>query len=618
MSDALDLIKAILVEDSPDDALARQVLDTALEREVDVLLYCATSMGLGTERVMERAAAWADYGFFPRVPRNLTGRVEPTRLEALAEVRLFRVRLLDREIAFAAPDFHGVLRLKHRLRTKPHLRRLLCFVPEPALRDYLTTASAPALIDGARQNLARRWPYATAHLELTRMARYGFMAAMLLLLALLLLAPFLAQLWLLPLALLLLVTPALVRLAAMLVRGPPAAAPVRPPDEELPVYSVLIPLYNEAAMVPQLFAAMGALDYPAERLDIKFVVEARSTTTIAAIRARLGDPRYSLIRVPDAAPRTKPKALDFALPLCRGEHVVVFDAEDIPAPDQLWKAALRFREAPDLVCLQAHLVIDNGRQHWLAALFAGEYAGLFTVLLPALARWRLPMPLGGTSNHFRLASLRDLGGWDAFNVTEDADLGVRLARQRLRVEVLDSATLEAAPTRLLPWLGQRTRWMKGWMQTFIVHNRDPGRLLAEMGLPVFLAFEVLVLSMIIAPLLHCGFAVLLLLEWFNGTGGADGSGWTLFYQGVLWLGYGSALAMTALGLARVGRLALLPRQVLLPFYWLLMGAATIRAAHELVVRPFYWFKSPHAPVSRVRARTVVAPQAATKTQATKS
>src|SRR5690606_32805623 len=131
-----------------------------------------------------------------------------------------------------------------------------------------------------------------------------------------------------------------------------------------------------------------------------------------------------------------------------------------------------FASDPKIMCLQAHLVIDNGRRHWLAALFAGEYAGLFTVMMPALARLRLAMPLGGTSNHFRLSALRELGGWDAFNVTEDADLGVRLARRRMRVDVLQSATREAAPTRLRPWLGQRTRWMKGWMQTFIVHNRE--------------------------------------------------------------------------------------------------------------------------------------------------
>ena len=595
MSDALELTGAILGGDGPTDITALQVLEVALEREVDLLRYCAGTLGMDAALVMQRAAAWAGYGFFERVPRGLRGHTEPTRLEALADVRMFRVQLLDQEIAFAAPDFFGIIRLKHRLATTPRLSRLLCFVPEAALSDYLAAAAAPALIDAARQNLARRWPYASAHLELTRMARAGFVSAPVLLVSLLLLAPFYAQMWLLPLACATLVAPAAIRLAALFSPASASPLPQRPPDEELPVYSVLIPLRNEAGMVPQLFASMAALDYPGERLDIKFVVEAKSVATIAAVRARLGDPRFSLVSVPDALPRTKPKALDFALPLCRGEYVVVFDAEDMPDADQLWQAALRFRDDPDIVCLQAQLVIDNGRRNWLTALFAGEYAGLFMVLLPALARWRLPMPLGGTSNHFRLRVLRELGGWDAYNVTEDADLGMRLARRRLRVEMLASATHETAPAQFLPWIGQRTRWMKGWMQTFIVHNRDPGRLAAEMGVPAMLAFEALVLGMIIAPILHCGFALVLLARWASGATEFSGAGWATLYLAMLALGYGSAWAMTARGLKRLKRTSLLPAQLLLPVYWLLIGFATIRAAHDLMVRPFYWFKSPHRP-----------------------
>ncbi|ODT84170.1 MAG: hypothetical protein ABS76_00170 [Pelagibacterium sp. SCN 64-44] len=510
-------------------------------------------------------------------------------------------------MAFAAPDFLGVIRLRHRLAQTPHLRRMLCFVPEQALRDYLTEAASPALIATARQNLARHWPYACAQLELTRGARWGFMAGVLLLVVLLLVAPYLAPLWLLPFSFILLLAPAAIRLAAVAsprLRPKPAR---RPPDEELPVYSVLIPLRNEAGMVRQLFTAMAGLDYPAARLDIKFVVEAQSAATVAAVRAQLGDPQFSLVAVPDAAPRTKPKALDFALPLCRGQHVVVFDAEDRPEPDQLWKAALRFREEPDIVCLQAPLVIDNGRDTPLAALFSGEYASLFGVFLPALTRWRWPVPLGGTSNHFRIDALRRLGGWDAFNVTEDADLGMRLARRRLRVEMLDAATHEAAPTHFRPWLGQRTRWMKGWMQTFIVHNRDPGRLLAEMGPLRFLAFQVLVLGMILAPVLHCAYAALLVWLWLGGHLGWDGSPLGVYYLALLGLGYGSTLAMTVLGLMRVGRLHLLPSQILLPFYWLLMGLATFRAARELLVAPFYWFKSPHRPVKAAAPSSRSAP-----------
>lgn len=190
MSDALDLVKAILADEQGDDATALAILEKALVLEVDILRYCATALGINAATVMQRAARWAGYGFFDRVPRGLIGRVEPTRLEALADVRLFRVHLLDREVAFAAPDFLGLIRLKHRLAITPRLTHQLCLVPEAALRDHLTTVAGAALIDGARQNLARHWPYASAQLELTALARYGFAFALAMLLIMVLIAPF--------------------------------------------------------------------------------------------------------------------------------------------------------------------------------------------------------------------------------------------------------------------------------------------------------------------------------------------------------------------------------------------------------------------------------------------
>ena len=183
-----------------------------------------------------------------------------------------------------------------------------------------------------------------------------------------------------------------------------------------------------------------------------------------AVEGVLGDPLFRMIEVPDGPPRTKPKAIDYALPLAHGKYLVVYDAEDVPEPGQLRLAASRFEADTGLACLQAELVPENASENALTALFAGEYAGLFGRLLPALARWGLPMPLGGTSNHFRLSVLREIGGWDAFNVTEDADLGVRLARRGLRAETFESRTYEEAPVTLRAWMAQRTRWMKGWMR----------------------------------------------------------------------------------------------------------------------------------------------------------
>ncbi|MDB5621510.1 MAG: glycosyltransferase [Devosia sp.] len=601
MSDAVELIRSVLGDACSDEAAARDILDAAFEREVDPLHYCATVLHTGDAKVMERAAGWAGLAFYPQVPSHLQGQLEPLHLDALREIRLVRLRVLDRDVAFCAPDFLGMLRLKSALVQHPDLARCLCLVPERSLRDYLVRASGAALIDGARQNLARRWPNAAAQLELTAGARSAFVLAILVLVALVLMAPYVSQLWLLPFALLLLVLPAVVRLAALLVPLPAQTqSSAHGDDAGLPVYSVLIPLRDEAAMVPQLALAMSSLNYPKDKLDIIFVVEASSLSTVQAVEAQLHHPYFSLVAVPDALPRTKPKAMDFALPLCRGEYVVIFDAEDTPHPDQLWRAANRFRDAPQLQCIQARLLIDNGAENWLAALFAGEYAGLFTVLLPALARWGLPMPLGGTSNHFRISTLREIGGWDAFNVTEDADLGIRLARLRHVVETIDLPTLEEAPTQLHAWMAQRSRWMKGWMQTFIVHNRNPRLLLKQAGWRRTIAFEIMILSMIIAPILHVGLLGTILGRWLLGVSpwGLGWDMWSTLYLAIFALGYGSAVVTTWVGLRRSGRGDLLMLQLLLPVYWLLLAGATLRALHELTNRPFYWAKTRHRPVAR--------------------
>ncbi len=239
-------------------------------------------------------------------------------------------------------------------------------------------------------------------------------------------------------------------------------------DDRLPVYTVAIALYREAAAVPGLIAALRNLNYPLEKLDIKLVIEPDDFETRRAIdRLQLGPP-FEIIIAPDYGPRTKPKALNAALPFARGTFVAVFDAEDRPEPDQLRLALDAFAAGDErLACVQARLTIDNTADSWLTRLFTAEYAGLFDVFLPGLATWRLPLPLGGSSNHFRTSVLRQIGAWDPYNVTEDADLGMRLARFGYRTAVIPSTTYEEAPARFGPWLRQRTRWFKGWMQTWL-------------------------------------------------------------------------------------------------------------------------------------------------------
>ena len=238
-------------------------------------------------------------------------------------------------------------------------------------------------------------------------------------------------------------------------------------EGELPQYAVLVPLFREAAVLPDLIEALSRLDYPTAKLDCILVLEASDLKTIAIARAMPLPPFMRIVVVPDCAPRTKPKALNYALQVARGELIAVYDAEDVPDPQQLRMAAQAFANGdPRIVCVQASLAIHNASETLITRQFALEYAALFEGLLPALARFRLPVPLGGTSNHFRRSFLEISGGWDPHNVTEDADLGIRIARSGGMIATIASVTWEEAPTRLKPWIGQRTRWLKGWMQTY--------------------------------------------------------------------------------------------------------------------------------------------------------
>ena len=235
-------------------------------------------------------------------------------------------------------------------------------------------------------------------------------------------------------------------------------------DDELPMYSVIAALHREAAVVDQLLSAIERLDYPAEKLDVIVAVEADDHGTRAAITARKHRIPIVVVPVAPAALRTKPKALNVALPFARGVFTVIYDAEDRPERNQLRRALQAFRSAGnDLACVQARLCTDT-KMTWLSRYFSAEYAGHFDIFLPRLAALGLPLPLGGSSNHFRTATLREVGGWDPHNVTEDADLGMRFARFGYRSGVIDSTTYEEAPTRIGAWLGQRTRWFKGWMR----------------------------------------------------------------------------------------------------------------------------------------------------------
>ncbi|MEZ5774733.1 MAG: glycosyltransferase [Hyphomicrobiaceae bacterium] len=403
------------------------------------------------------------------------------------------------------------------------------------------------------------------------------------------------------------------RLAALVASIARRRPPLPPPlaDHDLPHYTLLVPLYREARVVADLARALRLIDYPPEKLDVKLLLEASDAETRAAVAALELGPPFEILIVPDLHPRTKPKALDYALAFSRGDLVTVFDAEDVPAPGQLRLAAAAFAAGPaDLACLQARLAIDNAADGWLARQFAIEYLALFDGLLPALSALGLPVPLGGTSNHFRKAALLRAGAWDPFNVTEDADLGVRLARLGWTTAMLDSTTSEEAPFRPLGWLRQRTRWLKGWMQTYAVHMRRPGRLLADLGLWRFLGFHLVIGGQVLSALAHPVFFAWLVLQAASGELLAPPEGivasafWWLAAVNLV-LGYATAVVLALLAILRARCWRLLPSAVFMPLYWLLVSLAAYRALWQLVRDPFLWEKTEHG-ISR--RRTTAAPR----------
>jgi cellulose synthase/poly-beta-1,6-N-acetylglucosamine synthase-like glycosyltransferase len=382
----------------------------------------------------------------------------------------------------------------------------------------------------------------------------------------------------------------------------------RIPDAELPIYSVLVPLFREGAILPDLVRALSNLDYPAAKLDVILVLESIDLETRRAI-AHLDLPGFMrVVVVPDSLPRTKPKALNYALPLARGHYVVVYDAEDVPEPDQLRRAIAVFRRDEErLVCVQARLNVYNPRACWLARQFALEYSALFDVTLPILGKMGLPIPLGGTSNHFPRRVLQRCGGWDPYNVTEDADLGIRLARWGGRTEVLRATTWEEAPVRFAVWLRQRTRWHKGWIQTYLVHTRQPLRLLRELGPRGFLGFHAYSGGLILSALVYPVFCAKVAFEVWCGTlftspATVAGQGLWLLAGFNLIIGYACAIVPAAVAVARRRRPWLMLDTLLMPLYWLVTSVAAYRALFHFAVAPYLWEKTDHRPRGLVRRR----------------
>lgn len=380
----------------------------------------------------------------------------------------------------------------------------------------------------------------------------------------------------------------------------------RIPDDELPVYTILIPVFREANIINKLLANLGQLDYPRSKLDVLVLLEEDDTETIEAAKKSRPPEYVRILVVPRGEPQTKPRACNYGLTFARGEYVVIYDAEDRPDPGQLRVAIDAFRQdaferrylAQDrrpLICVQAALNYFNADQNVLTRLFAIEYTHWFDSMLPGLDRSGIPLPLGGTSNHFDTRLLRLVGAWDPWNVTEDADLGLRAAVEGYRVGVINSTTWEEACSQVPAWIKQRTRWIKGYMVTAAVNTRNTLRYVQRTGVAgavgflglilgtplAFLAYP-LVLVFTIVTYVGYNFVGLVLPEW-------------LLAGGVVSMLVGNAMMILVSGIAtwrrhgwRIAIFALLN-----PAYWVLHAIAAWRAAWQMLTSPHKWEKTPH-------------------------
>lgn len=367
-----------------------------------------------------------------------------------------------------------------------------------------------------------------------------------------------------------------------------------------PTYTVICPLYKEAKIIPQFVEAMKKLNYPKDKLQVMLLLEDDDPYTIDAVRNADMPTYFETVIVPHSHPKTKPKALNYGLKRATGEFVVVYDAEDIPDPLQLKKALVAFKKSGSrTICIQAKLNFYNPHQNILTRVFAAEYSLWFDLVLTGLQSIHAPIPLGGTSNHFRKKDLLTLKGWDSFNVTEDADLGMRLVKHGFRTAVIESVTLEEANSSMVNWFWQRTRWIKGYMQTYFLHMRRPMEFAKNWREPHFVTFQLVVggkvLSMFINPAMWfitiSYFALRPMVGEFIETFYPA----PVLYMAVISLFIGNFLYIYyyMVGCVKHGHDELVKYVFLVPLYWLAMSMAAWVALFNFIIKPHHWSKTKH-------------------------
>jgi cellulose synthase/poly-beta-1,6-N-acetylglucosamine synthase-like glycosyltransferase len=472
------------------------------------------------------------------------------------------------------------------------------------IRHIVLDVFRTAIADQAANELYRQSPELSARIVLSRGQKVGLIAVLAVMAALLVLFPAVAVIGAITAISLVFLAGTIFKfIIAMLgakfdvVERVSDADVAALRDYDLPKYSILVPVFREANIVAQLVANLGKIDYPVDKLEILVLIEAEDTVTRNAFLAADPPPHFQIVTIPKGAPQTKPRACNVGLFFATGDFLVIYDAEDTPDPDQLKKAIVAFqRGGPKTVCIQASLNYFNANENVLTRMFTLEYSYWFDYMLAGLDAADLPIPLGGTSNHFRTEALIELGGWDPYNVTEDADLGIRASALGYRVGVVNSTTMEEANTSIPNFIRQRSRWIKGYMQTTLVHARRPRQLIHEIGWRRFLSFTLLIGG---TPATFLGVIPLYLVTLFTIFIPAEVLA-QFFPVWLLWLslvnfivGNTVMVYLSMMGPYKRGTFDLLIWAVLNPVYWILHSIASYKGLWQLITRPHYWEKTEH-------------------------
>lgn len=392
-------------------------------------------------------------------------------------------------------------------------------------------------------------------------------------------------------------------------------------DADWPLYTILCPLYQEVESAAQLARALRELDYPEQRLQVLIMLEEDDEETRDALLAQQLPSFAELVILPPGKPRTKPRSCNYGFARATGDYVVIYDAEDIPDPRQLKKAVLAFAlSAEDVACVQAKLNFYNTDQNALTRWFTVEYAAWYEMVMPGLQWANITIPLGGTSNHFNADMLRKLGAWDPFNVTEDCDLGIRLADYRMKTVMLDSVTYEEANSDLKNWLRQRSRWIKGFMVTYMVHMRNPVRFLRPKMWGTFFSLQWVVggrtAVILLNPFLWAMILIYFLFRPIVGEVYDQLYPPVIFYIGLVTFVFGNLLYIYThiVGAIRIQGLHLVRWVLLMPLYWMLASVAGYIALYQYIVKPHFWEKTRHGlhegPADATDAQSEIAADAA--------